>query len=170
MSMHGVGHRRRQVSLTHLLAHVSRDELDGGLHFRHHAFGFFDAIEARLAEPFLLSNGANRVDVLLDSPRNERAVATHAAFSIDKVVGMAESADAPGDLLALPTDALGLSARSLRLLCDLFQTCGGLWGPTRATLCRCLAGVLAPLLPLHKRFLRLSGRLPGCPLLGGQCA
>src|SRR6266436_7754439 len=80
MSMHGVGHRRRQVSLTHLLAHVSRDELDGGLHFRHHAFGLFDAIEARLAEPFLLSNGANRVDVLLDIPRNERAVATHAAL------------------------------------------------------------------------------------------
>jgi hypothetical protein len=56
------------------------------------------------------------------------------------VVGMAESADAPGDLLALPTKALGLSARSLRFLGDLFQTCGGLWGPPWATLFKGIAG------------------------------
>jgi hypothetical protein len=55
---------------------------------------------------------------------------------------MADSADAPGDLLALPTKALGLSARSLCLLCDLFQTCGGLWGPPWATLFKGIAGVL----------------------------
>ena len=85
-----------------LLAHIPRDELDGRLHFGHHALGFLDTLQAGLAEVFLLGNGADRVDVVLDIPRNELAVATHAALQVDKVVGVADGADALGDLLALP--------------------------------------------------------------------
>ena len=98
MGVHGVGHGRRQVQLTHLLPHIPRDELDGRLHFGHHALGFLDPLQARLAEVFLLGNGADRVDVLLDIPGNELAVATHAALQVDKVVGVADGADALGDL------------------------------------------------------------------------
>ena len=55
-----------EVELIDLLAHITRDELDGGLHFRHDALGFLDALQAVLAEPFVLGNGANLLDVLLD--------------------------------------------------------------------------------------------------------
>ena len=83
---------------------------------------------------------------------------------------MTDSANALGDLLALPAEALVLSARRLRLLCDLFQTCGGFGGPTRPTLCRCIIGILEPFLPLLKPGLSLRGSLPGGSLIGGQCA
>ena len=68
MGVHGVGHRRRQVQLLHLLPHIPRDKLDGRLHFGHHALGFLETIQARLAEMFLLRNGADRVDVRWISP------------------------------------------------------------------------------------------------------
>ena len=90
--------------------HIPRDELDGGLHFGHHALGFLETLQAGLAELFLLGNGADRVDVALDIPGNELAVATHAALQVDKVVGVADGADALGDLLALPGEALVLVA------------------------------------------------------------
>ena len=39
--------------------------------------------------------------------------------------------DALGDLLSLGAEALELLARRLRVLCELLQACGGLWGATR---------------------------------------
>src|SRR5919198_4760478 len=101
MGMHGVGRGLCQVQLTHLLPHIARDELDGGLHFRYHTLGFLNPLQACLAEAFLLSNGADRVDVLLDIPRDELAVATYTALQVDKVVGMAEATDTLGDQCAL---------------------------------------------------------------------
>jgi hypothetical protein len=71
------------------------------LHFGHNALRFLDALEAGLTEPFLLRNGANRRDVLLDIARNELAVAPYAAFQVDKVVGVANGTDALGDCLTL---------------------------------------------------------------------
>ena len=68
MRVHGVGHGRRQIQLTHLLPHIPRDELDGRLHFGHHTLRFRDPLQARLAELFLLGNGADRGDVLLGYP------------------------------------------------------------------------------------------------------
>ena len=120
MSVQGVGHRRRQIQLTHLLPHIARDELDGGLHFGHHALGFLNPIHARLAEAFVLRNRANPIDLRLDIPGNERAVSPYTALSIDKVVGVADSANALYDLLSLLADALGLLARGCRFLFDLF--------------------------------------------------
>jgi len=52
------------------------------LHFGHHTLGFLDPLQACLAEAFLLSNDADRVDVLLDIPRNELAVATDTALHV----------------------------------------------------------------------------------------
>jgi hypothetical protein len=111
MGVHGVGLGLCQVQLPHLLPHIARDKLDGGLHFGHHTLGFRDPLQARLAEACLLSNGANRVDMLLDIPRNELAVATHAALQVHKVIGVAKGANALRDLLALPGETLVLVAR-----------------------------------------------------------
>ena len=115
MRMHGVGLARRQVELTHLLAHIPRDELDGGLHFGHHTLRFLDSIQACLAQTFLLGNGAEHVDVPLDITGNEFPVPTHPALQVDKVVGMANGADALGDLLALLGEAVMLVASGIRM-------------------------------------------------------
>src|SRR5215475_3848556 len=116
MGMHGVGRGLCQVQLTHLLPHIARDERDGGLHFGHHALGFRDPLQARRAEAFLVSNGANRVDVLLDIPRNELAVATHTTLQVHKVVGVADGAHALRNLLALPGEPLVLVVCSCPIL------------------------------------------------------
>src|SRR5712692_9745966 len=119
MGVHGVGLRRRQSQATHLLPHITRDELDGRWHFGHYTLGFLETIPARLAEVFLLGNRADRVDVLLDIPCNELAVATHAALQVHKVVGVADGANALRDLLALCAEALVLVARRFHLLRNL---------------------------------------------------
>jgi len=66
-----------------------------------------------------LRNGANPINLRLDIRGNELAVSPHAAFYIDKVVGLADSADALGDLLSLRADALKLLVCRLRFLFDL---------------------------------------------------
>jgi hypothetical protein len=110
MGVHGVGRGRRSVPLLSLLAHIPRDELDGGLHFGPHARGLLETLHACLAEVFLLGKGADRGDVALDITGNALAIAPHTALHIDAVVGMADGAKAPGDLLALPGEALVLVA------------------------------------------------------------
>src|SRR5713101_4327269 len=140
MGVHSVGLSLRQISLTHLLPHIPRDKRNGGLHFGHHALGFRDTIQARLAEAFLLRNGAHRVDVLLDIPGNELAVATHAALQVDKVVGVADGADTLGDLLALFAEALVLVASGFHVLLHLLQARGYFWRAARARLCRFASG------------------------------
>ena len=77
MRVHGVGHRRRQVQLTDLLPHIIRHKLNGCLHLGHDALRFLDPLQACLAEPFLLGNSTNRVDVCLDITGNELAVAPY---------------------------------------------------------------------------------------------
>src|SRR6267142_2583297 len=94
LGVHGVGRRWRQVQLTYLLAYIPRDECDGGLHFGHHAFSFLDPIQTRLAEPFVLGDGANLIHLSLDVVGNELAVATYTPVQVNKVVGLANSADA----------------------------------------------------------------------------
>ena len=95
------------------------------------------------AEPFVLGNGADRVDVLLDIRRNELAVATHAALQVDKVVGVADGADALGDLLALRAEALVLLASRLPPPVRPAPGLRRLWGAAWAALCRRVVGVVA---------------------------
>ena len=85
---------------------------------------------------FLLGNGANRVDVLLDISGNELAVATHTTIEVDKVVCMADGTDALRDLFALPGEALVLLTRSVHGLRSLLRTHGRLWGATGTVLWR----------------------------------
>jgi hypothetical protein len=99
--MHGEGLRQCQHQLFDLLVYIPRDELNGSLHFGHDALRFLNALEARLAEPFLLRNGADRVDVVLDILGNELPVATHTALQGNEVVGVANGTDALGDRLAV---------------------------------------------------------------------
>jgi hypothetical protein len=91
MRMHGIGHRLRQVPLTHLLPHRPRDERDGRLHFGHHTLRLCDPLQARLAALVLLGHGTDRGDGPLDIPGDGLAVATHAALQVHKVVGVAGS-------------------------------------------------------------------------------
>ena len=168
MSVQGVGHWWRQSQLPDLLPDILRGELDRGLHCGHHAFGFREPIQARLTEPFMLSNEANLVHLHSHICRNELAVAPHASLSIDKVVGMANGADALGDVLSLLTEALVLLARGYRFLGDLFETCGGLWGAPRTPFCRGIARALQLPLSWLKPLLRFSGRLRRCPRCFGR--
>ena len=170
MGMHGVGPQRCQVKLTDLLAHIPRNKLDRGLHFRNHPLSFVDPIQAALTETFVLSHAANRVHLCVDICRNELAVSPHAALSIDKVVGLADGTDALRDLLSRRAEALVLEARRVRFLCELLQACGGLWGATRPPFFSCVARALKLPLSLLKPLLRLGGRLCRRPLLGGHGA
>jgi hypothetical protein len=129
MRVHGVGLGLCQVELTHLLSDVTRDKLDRRLHFGNHVLSFLDAIQARLAESFVLGNGAHSVNLLLDISRNELPIATHASLQIDKVVRMADSADTLSDLLSLLAEALVLLACHFSFPLELLQAGGALWSP-----------------------------------------
>src|SRR4029450_6365937 len=84
LGVYGKGDGRRQVELSDLLLDIPGDEFDGRLHFRPHPLGFLDAFQAALAESFVLGQGANVLDVLLDSRGHELAVSAHSALEIDK--------------------------------------------------------------------------------------
>jgi len=66
LGVHGEGGGLCQVELLDLLANITGDKRAGGLHFRHDALGFLDALQAALAEPFVLGNSADLLDVGLD--------------------------------------------------------------------------------------------------------
>src|SRR5215471_5517995 len=104
----------------------------------------------------------------MDITGNEFAVATHAALQIDKVIGMADSADALGDLLALCAEALVCVARYLQRVFDVLQACDALWRTARAALCRLVGGHREVLVRLLERRFSLGDSLGGCPLFGGQ--
>jgi len=170
MRVHGVGRGLCQVELTHLLSDVPRDKLDRRLHLGKHTLGFLDAIPARLAESFVLGNGAHRVNLRLDICGNELPIATHAALQIDKVVRMADSTDTLSDLLALCAEALGLLASHFSVPLELLQAGGSLSGATRLPFCRRVARALRLALYLLEPLLSLGGRLRSRPLLHGQRA
>ena len=98
--MPGVGGRRRQRQATPLLPHIPRDERDGRWPCGHHPLGCLETLQARRAARFLRGQRADRLAVLVDSPRHARAVATHAALSGNKGGGVAEGAEAWRDLRA----------------------------------------------------------------------
>src|SRR5215471_3887920 len=93
LGVHGKGDRGRYIELLDLLSHITRDELDGRLHFGHHPLGFLDTLHTALTESFVLGNGANLLDVLLDIRGNQLAVSTHPALQIDKMVVVPDAPD-----------------------------------------------------------------------------
>jgi len=55
LGVHGEGGGLRQIERIDLLPNITRDELDGRLHVRNDALGLLDALQAALAEPFVLA-------------------------------------------------------------------------------------------------------------------
>jgi hypothetical protein len=94
LGVHGEGGGRRQIELVDLLPHITRDELNGRLHFGHDALGFLDALQAALAEPCVLGNSTSLLDMPWDLCGNELAVSTHTTFKIDNMIGLADGANA----------------------------------------------------------------------------
>jgi hypothetical protein len=111
LGVHGEGCRLWQVQLSDLLSHITRDELDGRLHFWHDALGFRKALQAALAEPFVLRHRPYLRDVLVDICGNELAIATYPAFEVNKMVVVADGTNVLLDLCALLDQALVLTPR-----------------------------------------------------------
>ncbi len=168
LGVHGEGRWRHQAQLTDLLPHIPRDERNRGSHFGCHPFGFLDPIQTPLAEVFLLSDGANLIHLRLDVVDNELAVSTHTALEVDKVIRMANRADALGHLLSLLGQALVFTAGRVEFLLGLLQTHGLRRGAARTALLRIVTGRLAMRLHLIEPLLRLGRHLVGGPLFGGQ--
>ena len=132
--MHGERNGWSQVQLIDLTSHITGDKFNGGLHFRHDTLRFLDALQAALAEAFLLGHGANRIDLSLNVSGNESAVSTHATLEIDKMVVVANATDMLLDLLALPSKPLVFPTGRLKGLFGLPQAHGVLCGPARSAL------------------------------------
>src|SRR2546425_3308182 len=168
LGVHGEGGRLRQVQLMDLLPDITGDKLDGGLHFRHDALSFLDALQAALAEPFVLGNSTNLLDVPLDISGNELTVSTHPALEIDKMVGMADATDALSDLLALLSEALVLTTGRFECLRGLLQAHGGFWGPARTALFGLVTCALLVSLHPFELFHGFSDGLVCSPLFRGH--
>src|SRR5215831_864539 len=168
MRMHGVGHRLRQVQLTHLPLHIPRDELDSRLHFGDYTLSFRDPLQARLAKLFLLGHGADRGDVLLDLTSDELAVAPHAALQVHKVVGVANGPNALADLLPHVRQALVLLASRFHLLHGVLQARYHFWGTARAASFQGCVEALGLRLYLFERLFSRGDGLGGGTLFGGH--
>lgn len=104
----------------------------------------------------------------MDVTRNERAIATYATLSIHKVVRLAESAEALGGRLALPSETVRLLPRCFDVLGDRCQMCCGLGRALWAALVRLVRGGLALLLHVVPRCFRLHDDLGGRSHCGSQ--
>ena len=173
LGVHGQGDGRRQVELSDLLTDITRDELDGRLHFRHHALGFLDAREAMLAEPFVLGNGTSLLDVLLDISGNELAVSTHPALQIDKMVVVANATDTRLDLCTLLSETFVLTTGRFERLLGLLQTQRFFWGAPWTALFGLLACALQVALQSFELLCGFGDGLMGGPLFSrhgsGDC-
>src|SRR5438552_16598546 len=106
MRMHGLGLGLWQVELTHLSPHIRRHELNGCLHLRHHACRFIHAIHARITASFLMGDGTDRVDLVWDIARNQRAVTTVTSIQVDEAVRVADGPNALAHRLPRLTPAV----------------------------------------------------------------
>ena len=127
LGVHGEGDGRGQLQLIDLLPHIARDKFNGRLHFGYHPLGFIDAIQTPLTELFLLSNTTNRFDLSTEIGSDQVAVSPHAAFEIDKVIGLANGFNALFDLLALLAQTLVLLAGRFKRLLGLLELATLYW-------------------------------------------
>jgi hypothetical protein len=170
-SLHGEGDGRRQVQPIDLVSHLTGDKLKSRLHFGHHPLGFVDAIEAALAELFVLDHGTNRLDLRADIGGDQLAVSPHAAFQVDNVIGRADGLQALFDLLALLSQSLVLMAGCFKGLLSLLTAQGRFWRTAWTPLFKLIIGALQTGLGLLKLFLGLAERLVSGSFFGGQrCA
>src|SRR5262249_51223581 len=168
LGMHGEGDERRHSELSDLLPDITRDKLDGRLPFRHDALSFFDAFQAAWAEPFLLGNRTNLLDVSLNICGDEWAVAAYSTLQIDKGVGVAAAPDTRLDLCALLSEPLVLTAGRFERLLGVLQAprCfyGYFWTVPFGLVTRALRVTLPPCTLLCG----FADGLIGGPLFGGH--
>src|SRR5262252_1022073 len=122
LGMHGEGDGRCHSELSDLLPDITRDKLDGRLHFRYDVLSFCDAFQAARAEPFLLGNRTNLLNMSLHIGGDELAVVTYSTLQIDKVVGVADAPDTRLDLCALRRELLVLTDGRFDRLLGVLQT------------------------------------------------
>ena len=96
--------------------------------------GFLNALHAALAEPFVLGDHTNLLDVRVDISGNELAVATHTALEIDTMVIVPDATDALANVLALLSEALMLTTGGFECLRGVLQAHRGFGGPARPAL------------------------------------
>jgi hypothetical protein len=166
--MHGEGDGLRQVQPMDLLSHITGDKRNGRLHFGHHPLSFVDAIKAALAELSVLSKGANRFDLRADIGGDQLAVSTHAAFEIDKVIGLADGLKALFDLCALLSQSLVLTAGRFKGVLRMFKAHGCFGRTAWTTLCQRVICAIKTRLGLSKLLLGFGQRLVSGSLFGGQ--
>jgi hypothetical protein len=107
----------------------------------------------------------------LDIPRNARAIPTDTALSIHKVLGLAESAEALGDLRSLPSEAVVCLTRCCSVLLALCQMRCCLWTATWTRLVRLAGGGREWFLNMVQRCCRSHNDLCGSAYFGrhGSC-
>ena len=154
--------------MIHLLTHIRCNELDCRLHFGHDALRLIDAIHTPLTEPFLLGNLTDGVDLPLDITGNELAVSPHPTLQIDKVVGVADGADALAKLFPRLREALVFLVSHPNLLFGLLKTWCRLRRTARTAPFRFRVVSLSLRLHLLERLLRRCHGLFGSPLFGGH--
>jgi hypothetical protein len=116
----------------------------------------------------VLGNSANLLDVRLDICGNEWAVSTHPALKVDKMIGMADTADALGHLFSLQGEALMLTPGRFEHLFGLLQAHGRLWRAARTAFFGLVARALLVGLRLFELFPCFADDLVGGPLFGGH--
>src|SRR5215510_9869274 len=168
LGVHREGDRRRHIELSDLLPHITGDKRDSRSHFRHHPLGFVDTCQAALAEPFVLGNGANPRDVLVDISGDQLAIAALPALQIDKVVVVTTATDTRRDLCTLLSEALVLTACRCEGLLGLPQAHGVLWRAPWTALCGLVTRALRVALPPFELLCGFADGLLGSPLFGGH--
>ena len=143
LGVHGQGDRRWHIELSDLLSDLTRDALDGRLHFGHAPLGCVDVLQAALAESCVLGNGANRLDVPLDIGGDAWAIAASPALASDKGIVVTNAPETRLDLGTLRTETLGLAPGRVERVLSWLQAYGVLWG----TPCPARRGLVTRALP-----------------------
>src|SRR5262249_32794627 len=141
---------------------------DGRLHFGHHPLGFLDAFHAALAEPFVLGNRTNLLDVSLDIRGNALAISAYSTLEIDKVVVVANAPDTRLDLCTLLSETRVLTTGCFERVLSVLQTHGCLWGTPWTVLCGLVTRALRVALQPCKLLCGFADGLLGGPLFGGH--
>ncbi len=134
LGVHGAGCRRCQGQWIALWPPITRDERAGRRHVGHDARGFLHALQAAVAEPFVLGQRTHRLHVRVDSSGHEVAVSPSPAREIDTMVVVADATDARGALRAWRSAALMRTTGRFERLLGWLTAHGRLWRAARTAL------------------------------------
>jgi hypothetical protein len=121
-----------------------------------------------LAEPVVWGTSTRLRDVLVDISGNEWAVSTPPTLQIDTMVGVAEGADAVGDVRALLGQARVFTTGCFERLCGVLQAHGRLWGAAWTARCGLVVRAVQRRLGVLELLPCCGDGLGGGPLCGGH--